>query len=128
MGHEINSPVKTIYLPVFGNQLNSNEYKEKTGIDLYDVFDVDEEAGEVRLKPYLNVTLYFNDDKGIFYTDYYVKKGEILQGAFIFVDPLTTFFVFSNFNSEGNTLKSLICVSFDYDRDLKAIIMTATEL
>lgn len=127
MGYEINSPVKTVYLPVFGESMLSNQYKEKTGIDLYDIFDVDEEASEVRLKPYTNVILYFNDDKGIFYTDYNIKKGQILHGEFVFIDPLTKFFVYDGANSTTKTLVANIAVNFRYDISEGGLIIEAEE-
>lgn len=114
MGYGINSPCKTVYLPVFAERLTRSQYKEKTGIDLLDVFDVDTGNGETHLKPYINVVLYYNDDVGIFVTNYEIRKGQVLYGNWRFYDPYTTFNIIDRRDKTNGAMISDMEVAFEF--------------
>ena len=78
MGYEINSPVKTVYLPLDGKSHTNTEFKKLTGIDLQDIFFVDTEHSTIRVKPFTNLVLYCNESVGSIFYDYNIYKGDIL--------------------------------------------------
>lgn len=58
MGYPAFGKVKTIVLPVPGEQMKFTEYKEKYGIDLKEFFEVKE--NDINLKNVKNAVIYFD--------------------------------------------------------------------
>lgn len=106
MGYEINSPVKTVYLPIFSEQMTFDEYKEKTGIDLNEIFDINPSDGASFLKPNVNVVLYAGED-AVLLGEYGIKKGQIIKYFYSWDDPNATFHIFTGFNDADGIVATL---------------------
>ena len=121
MGYEINTPVKTVYLPIFDGSLTLAEYKEKTGIDLDDVFDFNHSDGESFLKPYTNVVLYAGESGNKFGTQC-IYKGQMLSYFYKFEDPVATFHILTGIG-ESNAVISVLYVTVLTEGNVVRIIL-----